>query len=89
MLNSNQTAENLAKWIWYRGDYEIYQNLLTHSQREEQGHYRPSFWQLSVPFPRVNFKKTFVAEKDTVIRVISNARGRVVIFRFMALAKTL
>ncbi len=81
MRNGKQASNGRAKWIWYRGDYEIYQNLLTHSRREEQGHYRPSFWQLPVPFPRVNFKKTFVAEGDTVIRVVSNAMGRVVIDR--------
>lgn len=45
----------MSQWIWYPGDYEIYQNMLLHSRRQEFGADYPCFWTVSAPYPRVNF----------------------------------
>ncbi len=68
-----------AKWIWYRGDYEIYHSLLLHARREEYGIVHPCMWTLSNVYPRVNFHKSFTAPEDTVIHVHTNAPAAVVI----------
>lgn len=72
-------VDSKAKWIWYNGDFEIFHNLLLHSRREECGHYRPCFWSLASPYPRVNFEKTFTTPQDTHICVVTNGIGRVIV----------
>jgi len=68
--------ENKAKWIWYPGDFEMYHSIQLHSRREQldQGGY-PAFWNLKTPYPSVTFKKRFTAEKDTIVKAVSNDIG--------------
>ena len=53
-----------AKWIWYRGDYELYHCIKLHSRRVEYGAEYPAFWSFSTPYPLVEFIKTFDAPAD-------------------------
>ncbi len=71
--------ENKARWIWYRGDFEIYHSLLLHSKREDRGYHRPTCWSLPTPYPRVDFYKKFTAEKETTICFYSNGAGRAIV----------
>ncbi len=54
----------MGKWIWYRGEFEAYHNLQLHSRRESYGMARPPFWDVPMPYPFVEFEKTFTAACD-------------------------
>lgn len=71
--------QSKAKWIWYKGDFEIYHNLLLHSRREDLGVDYPCFWKLSTPSPRVNFSSQFKADKTFTMKVVTNGIGMVYI----------
>ncbi len=64
-----------SRWIWYRGDFEIYHSLKLHSRRDEFGFAVPPMWELYTPYPTVSFDKTFEAEKSGTFKILSNARG--------------
>ncbi len=68
-----------AKWIWYRGDFEIYHSLILHSKREDRGYGRPTCWSLPTPYPRVDFYTKFTAEKESSICLYSNGQGRAIV----------
>lgn len=48
----------MSQWIWKFGEYEIYHNLLRHSQRQHYGYTRPPMWKIYMPDPVVRFRKT-------------------------------
>ena len=52
----------MGKWIWYRGEFEAYHNLQLHFRRESYGMARPPFWDVPMPYPFVEFTKTFTAK---------------------------
>ena len=66
-----------AKWIWYYGEFEIYHYLLLNSRREDMGCDYPCLWNLSAPYPRVDFKTSCTIPKDTTLRVVTNGSGMV------------
>lgn len=66
---------NGAKWIWLKGDFEIYHSLLLHSRREDKGCNYPPMWHLDTPYPNVVFKKVFTAEKAGAFRVFAKGNG--------------
>lgn len=68
-----------AKWIWYPGDFEIYHHLLLSCRRQEFGCDYPCAWRVASPEKTVAFVKKFVAEKDTVLRVVTHSKGRVLV----------
>lgn len=49
----------MAKWIWYKGDFEIYHNVQLHARREHYGMARPPFWDVPSPYNFVEFHKKF------------------------------
>ena len=64
-----------SRWIWYRGDFEIYHSLMLHSRRDEFGFCVPPMWELYTPYPTVSFDKHFTADEDGAFKIISNAKG--------------
>lgn len=66
-----------AKWIWYRGDYELYHCIKLHSRRVEYGADYPAFWSFSTPYPLVEFIKTFDAPADGSFKVKFHGTGYV------------
>ena len=66
-----------AKWIWYRGDYELYHNIKLHGRREEYGAEYPAFWSFSTPYPLVEFTKNFDFPADGSFRAHFNGSGYV------------
>ncbi len=72
-------SDNKARWIWYRGDFEIYHSLQLHSKREDRGYYRPTCWSLPTPYPRVDFYKKFTAEKESTVCFYANGVGRAIV----------
>ena len=66
-----------AKWIWYRGDYELYHCIQLHSRRVEYGAEYPAFWSFSTPYPLVEFFKIFDAPSDGFFRVSFHGSGYV------------
>ena len=69
----------MAKWIWYRGEFEAYHNLLLHSRRESYGYARPPFWDVPMPYPFVEFTKKFTAEKDGSFTCYAKGDGTVIV----------
>lgn len=63
-----------ARWIWCKGDFELYHSIQLHSRREELGVEYPVMWALYPPFPNVVFRKKFVAEREGSFRV--SVRGK-------------
>ncbi len=58
-----------SRWIWYRGDYEIYHSMLLHARREEYGADYPCMWGLANVYPRVNFMKIADLAADGFVRL--------------------
>ncbi len=52
-----------ARWIWCKGDFELYHSIQLHSRREELGVEYPVMWALYPPFPNVVFRKKFNARR--------------------------
>lgn len=69
----------MAQWIWYYGEYEIYHNKLLHARRQEYGADYPCFWQLPNVYPRVNFYKSFDAEKEGSLLLHVFGKGYVLV----------
>ncbi|MBR5427127.1 MAG: alpha-rhamnosidase [Clostridia bacterium] len=68
---------NKAKWIWYRGDFEIYHHMLLSCRRQEYGCDYPCQWHISRPEVSASFIKDFTAEKDGVVRVVTRSKGMI------------
>ena len=64
-----------SRWIWYRGDYEIFHSTLLHSRRDEFGFRVPPMWELYSPYPTVSFDKVFTADEDGEFTIHSNGVG--------------
>jgi len=65
-------------WIWHYGDYEIFHTMNLHLRREEQGYHRPPFWNISVPYTSVKFKKQIQCESGYLICHI-NGNGHIAV----------
>ena len=64
-----------SKWIWYRGDYELYHGLKLHERRYEFGVNIPAFWSQAAVYPTVTFQKSFETDTDGYVRIIACGRG--------------
>ena len=64
-----------SKWIWYRGDYEIYHGLKLHERRREFDVTIPEFWSQPSVYPTVTFSKTFECEKDGYVKILACGEG--------------
>ena len=68
-----------AKWIWYRGDFEIYHGMLQNFSREERGFGWPAYWKMDDWHKNVKFSKEYDIEKDTDFQVIGRGTGYVTV----------
>jgi hypothetical protein len=64
-----------SKWIWYRGDYEIYHGLKLHERRREFDVMIPAFWSQPAVYPTVTFSKSFECDKDGYIKILACGQG--------------
>ena len=64
-----------SKWIWYRGDYEIYHGLKLHSRRQEYDVNIPPFWCQPTVYPTVSFAKVFEAKAEGYVKIIACGNG--------------
>lgn len=64
-----------SRWIWYRGDYEIFHSTQLHSRRDEFGFCVPPMWELYSPYPTVSFDKELECDDDGEFIIHSNGRG--------------
>lgn len=67
---------NQAYWIWHFGDYELYHHLQLSDRREEKGSPVCCMWHVTRPNYNARFYRTFTAETDTVIRIVSHSHGK-------------
>ena len=70
-----------SKWIWYRGDYEIYHGLKLHSRRQEYDVNIPPFWCQPTVYPTVSFAKVFEAKAEGYVKIIACGNGFVRFFK--------
>ena len=66
-------------WLWYPGDFEIYQGLLQNFSREERGVFWPAFWYQDDCHKNVRFRRNYTLEDATSFTVYSYACGYVCI----------
>lgn len=52
-----------AKWIYYPGEYEIYQHSKIHQQRTERNQSYPAMWRIDTPYNIVDFQKKVSLKK--------------------------
>lgn len=64
-----------AKWIWYPDEFEVYHAWVLHTRREQYGAHYPVMWTMPLPYPQVEFSKSFHAEEDFSFRVRHTGRG--------------
>lgn len=64
-----------AKWIWYRGDFEIYHAMKLTSRRERRGVFYPPMWRSDNPRANILLYKTAVIDKPETIEVITNGES--------------
>ena len=68
-----------ARWIWLKGDFELYHSLLLHGRRVELGVDYPVMWDLALPYPNVTFRKDFVATKNDRVTIFARGKGYVLL----------
>ena len=73
----NSTNKQVARWIWYPGDFEIYLGLKVHSSRYERTTQITPIWRLDTVYPNVKFKKKFTADEEDIVYI--HADGTVAI----------
>lgn len=71
--------DDMAKWIWYPFDYEVYHSLKLHARREEYGYRRPCCWRQDDCWHDVVFRKTAVLAGERKVRFCANGEGHLVI----------
>ena len=67
--------KGLSRWIWYPGDFEIYQGLKQNLSREERGFNWPAYWQLDDCRKNVRFSRTYDPVEETSFTVYSHSDG--------------
>lgn len=65
---------NLATWIWYPGDYEVWLSNAMQNRRTERGTFFPPFWKMDSHYVLVEFHKDFNLATDEEISI--HAEGR-------------
>ena len=70
--NNKISEANMAKWIWYPGDFELYHSMLVHNRREKRGMYYSPMWRVDSPHRNMRFYKIAVLEKPEHIKVVSH-----------------
>ena len=68
-----------TQWIWYPGDFEIYQGMKQNFDREERGFFWPAYWYTPGWNHNVVFSKTYQITAPTHFTVQGHGRGNVVI----------
>ena len=81
-LQSGRAAmkgENMANWIWYPGDFEIYHGMCQNFDREERGFFWPAYWHIADCRHHVVFHASCRLEKETAFRVTAKGIGHVLV----------
>ncbi len=69
----------MAHWMWYPGDYEIYQGMKQNFDREERGFMWPAYWYIAQCRQHVAFYARYRIEQETAFRVTAKGSGHVVV----------
>ena len=70
-------SQKQSKWMWYKGDFELYHSHKLHARRSERGVVFPVQWCIPAVYNNVMFRKTGFLEKDETICVKINGIGHV------------
>ncbi len=74
-----EKGENMANWIWYPGDFEIYHGMCQNFDREERGFFWPAYWHIADCRHHVVFHASCRLEKETAFRVTAKGIGHVLV----------
>jgi len=61
-----------ATWIWYPGDFEMWQHMKISLRRKERLTTFPAFWRIDTFYPSVIFRKTISIDKPEKIKVYAD-----------------
>ncbi len=64
-----------AKWIWLKGEFEIYHALLLNSRREEYGVPYPAMWHCDTPYANVKFFKQISRKEPAQVCIYGRGMG--------------
>ena len=67
--------DNKSKWIWYKGDFELYHSHRLHSKRNERGVKLFVQWGIPEVYHKVFFRKVGTLEKEETISVNITGEG--------------
>ena len=69
--------QNRSKWMWYKGDFELFHSHKLHARRSERGVVFPVQWCIPAVYNNVMFRKVGRLEKSETVRVKINGIGHV------------
>ncbi len=69
--------QNQSKWMWYKGDFELFHSHKLHARRSERGVIFPVQWCIPAVYNNVMFRKEGTLEKSETIHVKINGIGHV------------
>jgi len=61
-----------STWIWYPGDFEIWQHLKISLRRKERQTSVPTFWKVDTYYPSVVFRKELNLDKPEKVKVYAD-----------------
>lgn len=70
----NAFSGEIARWIWYPGDFEVWLHTEVCGRRQERGQIYPPFWRVDSPYGLVRFVKTYELAKSETIRIFVDGR---------------
>ena len=77
MMPSGQVSAQIATWIWYPGDYDIWLSNQVQVRRTERGAPIPPLWRLYGHYILVDFYKNFELPIDEELQIAVDGKYRV------------
>lgn len=68
-----------ATWIWYPGDFEIWQHLKVSLRRHERHTSVPAFWKLDTFYPSVVFRKNVLLDKPETVKIYADGDFHIIL----------
>lgn len=76
-------------WIWYPGDFEIWQHNKISLRREDRQHVFPPFWKLDNFYVSIKFKKELELEKPETVKIFADGKYSIGLDRSMSINNSL
>lgn len=67
----------VATWIWYPGDYEIWLSNQMQNRRTDRGSFFPVFWKVDSHYPLMDFHRVFDLKEPEEVSIYAEGRFNV------------